>query len=212
MPRSSRPMRTIVPASLLLLSLAACNTPPKNEGWSGSRVDPSADSLGEIGQADLRSKDLLAATDKMAMDIAARLDITNPASKPVIVVGEIENKTTSPEKNYQIFLARLRSGLNASGARSGLEFVRERSYVENQRDREFGGKNPENTSTAYQSRAQYMLTGEVFDMPGADANYFMMSFQLVQLVNQAATGPNVGSGAIVWENMYEVKYQPASNF
>ena len=205
-------MRPFILLAIVPLCLAACNTPPKNEGWSGSRLDPSADGLSEIGGSDLRSKDLLTATDKMAQDIASRLDITNRSSPPRIVVGQIENKTSAPEKNYDIFLARLRAELNASGARHGLEFLRERSFVETQRDREFGGKDPSRTASAYQSRADYMLTGEVFDMPSGGTNYYMMSFQLVQLVDTAASGPNVGAGAIVWENMYEVKYQPAANY
>ena len=198
-------------STLVLAAVAGCNNPPKNEGWSGSRIDPSADALGEIGGTTLRSKDLVTATDKMVQDIAQRLDITNKANKPKIVVGEIENKTSNPNFNYQVFLTRIRAQLNASGARSGLEFVRERSFVEQQRDREFGGKNPENTSTAYQSRADFMLVGEVLDMPSGGSEYYLMSFQLVQLTNSTTSGPNVGAGAIVWENMYEVKYQPASS-
>lgn len=194
------------------LTLAACNTPPKNEGWSGSRVDPSADGLGEIGGTDLRSKDLVAATDKMAQDIALRLDVVNRSSPPKIVVGNIWNRTSSPEKSYDIFLARLRAQLNSAGTRYGLEFLRERDFMEFQRDREFGGKDPARTASAYRSRADYMLTGEVFDMPSGGTNYYLMSFQLVQLVDRATSGPDVGAGAIVWENMYEVKFQPAGNF
>lgn len=202
---------TLCLCSLLLATASACNDPPKNEGWSGSRLDPSADSLGEIGGSGLRSKDLVTATDKMAQDIAQRLDITNKSSRPRIVVGTIENMTSNPQMNYQVFLTRLRAQLNASGARNGLEFVRERSFVEEQRDREYGGKDPSKSSIAYQSRADYLLTGQVMDMPSGGSDYFLMSFQLVQLTDTAATGPNVGAGAIVWENMYEVKYQPASS-
>jgi hypothetical protein len=205
-------MRQLLLLACLTLPIAACNTPPKNEGWSGSRIDPSADGLTEIGGSDLRSKDLVAATDKMAQDIASRLDITNRSSPPRIVVGQIENRTSSPEKSYDVFLGRLRAQLNASGTRHGLEFLRERNFVEFQRDREFGGKDPAKSASAYRSRADYMLTGEVFDMPSGGTNYFLMSFQLVQLTDTAASGPNVGAGAIVWENMYEVKYQPAANF
>jgi hypothetical protein len=164
-----------------------------------------------MGSTNLRSQDLIEATDKMAMDIAKRLDVNNRSSQPRIVVGQIENRTSSPEQNYQIFLARLRAQLNTAGTRFGMNFVRERAFVEDQRDREFGGKDATKSSIAYESRADYMLVGEVFDMPSGGANYYLMTFQLVQLVDVAATGPNVGPGAIVWENSYEVKYQPASS-
>ncbi len=207
--RASLAASFLAPALLLLAS--GCNTPPRNEGWSGNRLDPSADGVSEVGSTALRSQDLVAATDKMAMDIAQRLDISNRASRPKIVVGEIDNRTTSPEQNYQIFLARLRAQLNTSGARNGLEFVRERSFVESQRDREYGGKDFDKTSTAYRSRADFMLVGELFDMPSSGTNYFLMTFQLVQLTDTVTSGTNVGAGAIVWENSYEVKFQPASS-
>ena len=110
------------------------------------------------------------------------------------------------EQNYQVFLARLRSELNASGARHGLEFVRERQYIEQQRDREYGGKEPDSTAAAYKSRADYVLTCEIYDLPSGGTNYYLLDYQLVQL-RAADTGPDVGPGAIVWENMYEVKFQ-----
>src|SRR5690606_29582792 len=119
-----------------------------------------------------RSADLIAATDQMAQDIAQRLDITNRESPPRIFVGLIENKSSQRNQNYQVFLARPRSQLNASGARHGLEFVRERAFVEDQRSREYGGKDAASTAAAYQSRADYVLTCEVYDLPSGGANYF----------------------------------------
>lgn len=191
----------------VLLVLTACEAPPPaNQGRSGARVDPSHDSPAEVGSLDLRSKDLVTATDMMAQDIASRLDIADAKSPPRIFVGEIENKTTSRHQNYQVFVARLRSVLNASKTRHGLEFVRERAFVEAQRDREYGTTDPANTASNYQSAADYVLTCEVYDLPAGGTNYYLLDYQLVQL-RDAATGPDVGAGAIVWENSYEVKFQ-----
>ena len=196
----------IVATSALLLTACASTQPPPNRGMSGSRLDPTHDAPSETGTPTLRSQDLVSATDKMAQDIASRLDITNRQSPPRIFVGQIENRSVMREQNYQVFLARLRSELNASGARHGMEFVRERQYLEEQRDREYGGKEPESTAAAYKSRADYVLTCEIYDLPSGGTNYYMLDYQLVQL-RAADTGPDVGPGAIVWENMYEVKFQ-----
>lgn len=194
-------------AAGIVMSLAACQTPPaQNRGTSGYRMDPSSDSPAEYGVQAPRSKDLVAATDLMAMDIASRLDITNPESPPRIFVGQIENRTRNPQHNYQVFLSRLRAQLNASGARHGLEFIRERDFIETQRTREYGGKDPASSAAAYQSRADFVLTCEVYDLPSGGTNYFLLDFQLVQL-RESATGPDIGPGAIVWENSYEVKFQ-----
>lgn len=192
---------------LTVTVLAACQTPPpRNRGMSGGRVDPTADAPSETGSLSPRSQDLIAATDKMARDIARHLDVANRASPPKIFVGQIENKTSGRHLNYQVFLARLRAQLNASGAANRLEFVRERQFVESQRHREYGDKEPDSSAEAYRSRADYVLTCEVFDLPSGGTNYYLMDYQLVQL-RDASSGPDVGAGAIVWENSYEVKFQ-----
>ncbi len=206
-------MRTTLPfgvpataaAVAMAMAMAGCNQ-PKNQGTSGYRMDPARDANAELRTRSPRSQDLTTATNRMAQDIAKRLDVNDPASPPRIYLGEIENRSELGNQDYQIFLVRLRSVLQSSGARHGLEFVRERAYVEDQRAREYGGKDEESTAAAYESRADYVLTCEVYDMPSGGTNYFLFDYQLVQL-REAATGPDVGAGAIVWENMYEVKYQ-----
>lgn len=191
----------------LVFVLAACQSgPPINQGSAGGRMDPTSDSPSEYGNRNLRSGDLIAATDRMAMDIARRLDVNDRESPPKIFVGEIENKTRNPHFNYQIFLARLRSNLNSSGPRHGLEFIREREFVETQRSREYGGKDPASGAGAYESRADYVLTAEIYDLPSGETDFYLVDYQLVQL-RDASTGPDVGPGAIVWENSYEVKFQ-----
>jgi len=197
--------RILAIAGLALLTACQSN-PPRNQGQSGYRMDPTHDSPSELGSQAPRSHDIVSATDKMAQDIATRLDVVNRESKPRIFVGQIENNSVMRAQNYQVFLVRLRAQLQSSGARHGLEFIRERDFVEGQRDREYGGKDLASTSTAYKSRADYVLTCEIYDLPSGGTNYFLFDYQLVQL-RDAATGPNVGAGAIVWENAYEVKYQ-----
>lgn len=185
--------------------LGACNSPPKNRGESGYRMDPTHDSPAEMGSLDLRSADLVNATDAMARDIAQRLDIVNMQSKPRIVVGKIENRTRMPQQNYQVFIARLRTQLQASGTREGLEFIAERARMEGARNTEYGADS-QDSAASYASRADYMLTCEVYDLPSGATNYYLLDYQLIQL-REAATGPNVGTGTIVWENAYEVKFQ-----
>ncbi len=193
----------IVMISLALPALLACQTtPPVNRGQSGYRMDPTSDAASELHTGTLRSADLVTATDSMAQDIAGNLDVTNRASPPRIVVGRIENRTSMPHQNYQVFLTRLRAQLNSSGASHGLEFIRDRSFVEQQRERELG----RGSAAQYESRADYVLTCEIWDMPSGGTQYFLLDYQLVQL-REAKTGPDVGPGAIVWENTYEVKFQ-----
>ncbi len=200
------PVALIALLACSILFAAGCQSTPSNRGSSGGRMDPTSDASSEVGSRDLRSADLIAATDRMAEDIAQRLDITNRASPPRIFVGNIENRTRSPHQNYQVFLQRLRAQLNSSGARYGLVFIRERQFIEDTRDREFGNDREDSTAAAYRSSADYVLTCEVFDLPSRGTNYFLLDYQLVQL-RDAASGPDLGAGVIVWENKYEVKFQ-----
>lgn len=188
------------------LGVAGCDSTPRNEGSSGGRIDPTSDASSERGGRDLRSTDLVAATDRMAEDMARRLDINDRASPPKIFVGEIENRTRAPHQNYQVFLQRLRAQLNSSAARHGMTFIREREFMEDTRAREFGNDDAASTAAAYKSNADYVLTCEVFDLPSRGTNYFLLDYQLVQL-RDAASGPDAGAGVIVWENKYEVKFQ-----
>ncbi len=188
---------------LALPALVACQaTAPINRGQSGYRMDPTRDAPSELRTRTLRSADLVTATDAMARDIASRAQVNNVGSPPRIFVGEIENRTSRPHHNYQIFLTRLRAELMSSGARHGLEFIRERDFVEQQRYRELGRR----AAAGYASRADYVLTCDVYDMPSGNTRYYLLDYQLVQL-RDAASGPDLGPGAIVWENSYEVKFQ-----
>ena len=193
----------IVMIGLTLPVLFACQShAPPNRGHTGARMDPSRDAASEVHTGTLRSADLVTATDRMAQDIASRLDVTNRQSPPRIVVGRIENRTSMPHQNYQVFLTRLRAQLMSSGSSSGLEFIRDRRFIEQQQEREYGA----GASDGYQSRADYVLTCEMWDMPSGGTWYYLLDYQLVQL-RDAETGPNLGAGAIVWENKYEVKFQ-----
>lgn len=181
-----------------VITLVGCaQNPPQNYGQSGRRIDPSHDAPGEIGLSQLKSADLVTATDRMARDIASRTDLVDPANPPVVVLGSIENHTTQPERNLQVFLARLRAQLNSSLQGQGIEFVANRDRVERARELEYGGKDPSKAASGYMSKAQYTLTCEIRDLPSGPTNYFLLDYQLIRF----------SDGSIVWENYYEVKFQ-----
>ena len=206
--RSSRPTSLAAAAGgvAALLLLAACQSQPQRYGETGGRVDPTRDAPSEMGSRSPRSTDLINATDRMAASIAGRPDIVDPANPPTIVLGNVANRTTSiGPGDLDIYLVRLRATLNQSLEGRGIRFVRERAFVQDARASEFGNE-PGSAPQDYRSIADYMLTAEMFDMPRGGTNFYLMSFQLVQL-RDAAGGPDTGAGVIVWEGSYEVKFQ-----
>lgn len=193
-----------------LLAAGCASTSPPNQGTTGGRMDPTRDASSEYGSTDLRSQDLITATDKMAADIASRQDINNPQNPPTFYVGQVINQTSRPHQNFQIFANRVRAVLLASGTRHGLDVRQDRAFVERERSREFGstgGASGTDTAANYRSRNEYVLTCIVQDLPSRGTNYYLLEYQLVQLVDNASSGPGGGPGKIVWSNFYEVKFQ-----
>lgn len=136
----------------------------------------------------LGSADLSVATDKAVAQIAAVPDIRQAGGRTVIVMDRVENQTSDPSANFQIYLARIRALLNQSGARQNLVFIENRQKAEAIADREGY------TQTA-RAKPRYALTGTFYDMPRGKTNYHLLTFQLMDLTNQQ----------IVWEGSYEVK-------
>jgi hypothetical protein len=197
-------------AAASILAACASDRPPDNRGRTGGRMDPSRDAASEVGSLDLRSADLVAATDRMAMDLASRSDINNPRNPPVFFIGPVINETSQPQQNYQIFVNRLRALLNAAASdreRHGLDIRQDAEFMERMRQHEYGTTRDPDTGEQYASPNEYVLTAIIHDLPSRGTNYYLIEYQLVQLKDFAESGPNRGPAAIIWSNFYEVKFQ-----
>jgi hypothetical protein len=180
---------TILRMSLFALAAAsllpACA--PKNEGAPKSYRLESR--LPEEGSA-LGSSNLVVATDKAVTGIAAVPQIKDVAGPTVIVMDRVDNQTSDPSANFQIYLARIRASLNQSGARQNLIFVESRAKAEGVLGRE--GVPAEQTA---RTKPRFALTGTFYDLPRGRTNYHLLTFQLMDLT----------SSIVVWEDSYEVK-------
>lgn len=144
----------------------------------------------ERANSRLGSADLTVATAEMVEDIVNTPRVRPKNGKRVIVMGRVTNRTSMPAEQFRIFLARIRVLLNQSGARKDLVFIADRQKAERIKTRE--GYPPEASARAL---PEYALTGTFYDMPRGRSNYYLLTFQLVDL----------STDRIVWENMYEVK-------
>lgn len=186
---------------VLIWAVGCGSSPARNRGRTPvkdlDRRDPS-----EHG---LASKDLTTATDAMVQSIAAHPDFRNAKHRTVVVMSRVRNRTSRPNKDFDIYLARIRVNLNRSGARRNIGFVAARSDVEAERAREgigsSGGSEFEDPDAApsgggYRSKARYVLKGVFYDAPSGGTNTYLLTFQLVRF----------SDGEIVWEDSYEVKF------
>jgi len=172
---------------LAAVLLAGCDATPKNEGEARSyRLETRDPGAGP----NLGSADLVVASEKAVAGIADVPAIKQAGGKTIIVMDRVENQTSDPSANFQIYLARIRTYLNNSGAKKDLAFIETRTKAEAIKKREGIP-----TQDSARIRPEYALTGTFYDMPRARSNYYLLTFQLVDLTNDL----------IVWEDSYEVK-------
>lgn len=159
---------------------------PKNEGVK--REERIERRVGEGAQ--LGSADLAAATDKMIASIARVPEIRDRENKTVIVLDRVENRTSMPAEQYQIFLARLRAMMNQSGLRQDIVFIENRDKAERiKRAEDYP------TDESARTMPSHAISATFYDMPRGPSNYYLLTFQLFDLSNDQ----------IVWEDSYEVK-------
>jgi len=177
-----------LPLSLFLL--AGCQSSPPPDRGRTTTVPVDQRLSFERG---LASKDLTSATDDMVRSIAAKPEIRDSPYRVQIVMADVVNRTSMPARNYDIYLARIRALLNQTDSRYNIGFVTEKSRVEQLRRSE--GLDPVGGSS-FVSKADYALQGVFYDLPNQGANYYLLTFQIVDL----------SDGEIYWENSYEVKF------
>jgi len=140
----------------------------------------------------LGSRDLLTATEQAVASIAQVEAIRRDDGRTPIVVDRVFNETSDASRDFQIFLARIRAMLNQSALNQDLVFVESRDKAEAILQRE--GYPPEQTARTV---PDYALTATFNDLPRGRTNYYLLTFQLINLRNQQQ----------LWEDFYEVKLE-----
>lgn len=192
--------RTVLITALMFpLAGLACSDKPHSYG----RQRPPVDEL-DARDRGLQSKDVVDASDKMAMDLLRIPEINASPTQLTVVFTGMENQSSKPTVNYQIFLERLRVNVAQQG-RGRLAIIDNRDRVANIQSREldsqapapnFGqGGMPQGAVGPGGIQPEYALYGRVYDMPNRGTNYFLFTFELT----------NLRTRQMVWSNQYEVK-------
>lgn len=173
-------------AGLLGLGMTACSAPQNRGAAKSYRIESRMpDEGGRPGSADL-----VVATEEAVEGIASVESIRKNEGKTVVVLDRVENRTSDPSARFQIYLARIRALLNQSGAKQDISFVETRNKAEEIKARE--GVASERTGRL---APKYALSGTFYDLPRGGTNFYLLTFQLVDLRNDV----------IEWEGSYEVK-------
>ncbi|HTL29190.1 MAG TPA: hypothetical protein VL282_08215 [Tepidisphaeraceae bacterium] len=147
----------------------------------------------------LQSKDVVAASDKMGMDILGGIpELNESPHRWTVVVDHIDNLSADSKQNYDIFLERVRSNLSRQG-RGRVQLIENMAKFRELQSREI---DPAGTSDFGEGgvkskgvQPDYSLYGKIMEMPNRATSYFLIQFTLT----------NLHTGEQVWVNDYEVK-------
>jgi len=152
----------------------------------------------------LQSKDVVAASDQLAMDLMALPEINTSPTQVTIVFTTVENLTSDPRVSYDIFLERLRVNVARLG-RGRVAVIDNRDRVANIQSREldsapnsdrFGqGGSPQGGGGPGGIQPEFALYGKLSELPNRATSYYLATFQLT----------NLRTRQIAWTNQYEVK-------
>ena len=193
----TRIARHTAPAGVILAALVSGCAPTYEE------QRPPVDQLDKRDRG-LQSKDVIAASDSLAMDLLALPELGRSREQWTVVVDRVDDKTRDNmfRGDYNIFLQRLQTNLSRQGrGRIALIDKRDRFYdvrgreLESEREDDFGqgGRGPRRAPEAISP--DYALRATAMDLPGRGTTYYNLQFDLVDM----------NSRVIVWTGDYEVR-------
>ena len=166
---------------------------------------PPVDQL-DSRDSGLQSKDVLQASDKLAMDLLSLPELEDGRTQWTIVFDHVQDNTNSGQfgGNFDVFLSRLRNNLATKG-RGRISIIANRETFHSLRDKElerggsadeFGQGSPGQVGSPASPRdPDFALRGVAMDLPNRGTVYYNLQFQLVDLRTREE----------VWTNQYEVR-------
>lgn len=186
----------------LLIALAGCASDRPHE-YGQQR--PPVDRLDSRDRG-LQSKDVVASSDQMAMDLLAEPGINRSSTRVLIVVDRVENLTSENRYSLDIFLERLRVQLAKYG-KGRVQLIENRDKLRDLQSRELeigGGSDPYGQTGSRGGspgpagiQPDFALYGRIMEMPNRATSYYLCEFTLTDLHTREQ----------VWTNAYEVKVE-----
>jgi hypothetical protein len=189
-------------AALLIGAAAGCHEDKPHD--YGRERPPTGDLYeGDVG---LQSKDVIEASDKMAADLLALPELNASQHQWLIVVDRVDNQTSDPRANLDIFLNRLKTALFQKG-RGRVQLIENKAklYELQSRELETGSGERDTYGQGSGNRSggggpagiqpDYSLYAKMTDLPNRKTDYYYTEFTLTDLRNRT----------LAWTNAYEVK-------
>ena len=188
-----KPLTVLIAASIGV-AILGCDDKPHQYG----QERPPLEQVDSEGHG-LQSKDLLQATDQMAMELLALPALNQSQTKWTIVATPMENQTVSDRQNLDIFVDRLKTQLYKQGG-DRIAIIENRDRFHDIQNRELepgadamnqGGSNTVSAGI----QPQFALMGTMQELPNRDTSTYRAEFKLL----------NFKTRELVWNGEYMVK-------
>jgi PBP1b-binding outer membrane lipoprotein LpoB len=192
------PTRFCSLAIVSLVAAASIGSGCKSRTYEDER--PPVDQLTK-GDRGLQSKDVVNASDQMAMELLSLPELSSSQHRWTIVFTGVKNQTTSARNNLDIFIQRLKSNVSRQGRdrvqiianREAFHEVQSRELEQGERDDFKQGSGASNLPAGVQP--DFALEAVAMDLANRKTNYYNFEFRLIDLKTREQ----------VWSGMYEVK-------
>ena len=161
---------------------------------------PPVDQLTK-GDRGLQSKDVVNASDQMAMELLALPELNASNQRWTIVFTGVKNQTVSARNNLDIFIQRLKSNVSRQ-ARDRVQIIANRDAYREVQSRELEGERDDFGQGAGRTapgpagvQPDFALEASAMDLANRRTNYYNFEFRLIDLKTREQ----------VWSGMYEVK-------
>lgn len=158
----------------------------------------------------LQSKDLVASTDTIAMDILSLPELNASQAKWTIVAMPVENQTTAARANYDIFIDRLKTSLFKQG-RGRVALIENRDRYRDMQNKELdpaareredamgqtGGSTSANSAG---TQPDYALYAKMQELPNRATSLYRIEFNITKFAG-------AGSREMVYSGEYMTRVE-----
>lgn len=164
------------------------------------RQRPPVDQLDSRDRG-LQSKDVVNASDQMAMDLLQLPELNASDHRWTVVFTGVRNETVSARQNLDIFIQRLKSKVATEG-RGRVQIIANRDTFHDVQSRELEQERDDFQQGAGKAKPgpagiqpDFALEAVAMDLANRGTDYYNFEFRLIDLKTREQ----------VWTNMYEVR-------
>ena len=138
--------------------------------------------VGELDGRDrgLQSKDVVQASDEMAMKLLADPELNASRDQWLMVVDRVENQTVSARHNLDIFLQRLQTNLARHG-KGRVQLIQNRAKLRDLQARELEVERADGQPGPKGIQPDYSLSATISELPNRGTSYYYVQFEVTDL-------------------------------